>query len=620
MIHPVAADCLDGLVCGRLGDGYHVKATGLVERGDAFGVENGPARDEGAIVQHAVCNGALCLIHRNDHRSGRIGNAVVGEFLIGHKNLNVVAGEPLHHVAGCLEVGLVNAVERNDVALGVEVAVFAFAVILGTEQIGFGAFDIVLVAQPLADEVVCIGVCVVYAAAEDLGLGCEVAELFACYVVCLAEAAVLNELSACVVVAGKLNGVSNGALKHCKLRSVGCGHIVPGIGPVGGAVAVIGEIVTLRDNKAVVGIVICNSRYAESLAACDQVICQQVVLKVRLVRGIAGLALERGNAAVELGEGYGVKGCDKLLHVLSFLSGLEGVIAVEVVAVGGFTGDVGAAFDVLFGNEDEEHAVEQLVDSGVDGLLSVVLIEIDYAGLSVIFGSQPAEVGCAVLDKIGNGHFACGLLAVKFGLTVGSEAGEVVVAELAVAGCGFNEHPCKFHDAVGRRDFVRVDVGEHHGNLNIVILAGLYIRKHLIGLSFRLFGELEPLGHGCLIFCDNEVGHVERVIDIARGLAHGILLHKDTGVLCSRYHLIKLGVDLVHRVEAVVGSDLHGNRADNVALCVGRGEIEVAAGIEVSAAFIVGSAVVGVSFARPPVVAIEEVVGAELGNEGLLAV
>ena len=322
---------------------------------------------------------------------------------------------------------------------------------------------------------------------------------------------------------------------------------------------------------------------------------------------------------MELGEGYGVKGCDKLLHVLSFLSGLEGVIAVEVVAVGGFTGDVGTSFDVFLGNEDEEHSVEQLVDSGVDGLLSVVLIEVNNAGTAVFVG-QPTEVGRAVLDKVGNGHFVCGLLAFKFGLALGSEAGEVIVAELAVAGCGFNEHPCKFHDAVACCDFVRVDVGEHHGNLNIVILAGLYIRKHLIGLSFRLFGELEPLGHGCLIFCDNEVGHVERVIDIARGLAHGILLHKDTGILCSCYHLIKLGVDLVHRVEAVVGSDLHGNRADNVALCVGRGEIEVAAGIEVSAAFIVGSAVVGVSFARPPVVAIEEVVGAELGNECLLAV
>ena len=619
MIHPVAAGCLDGLVCGRLGDGDHVKATGLAEGGNAFGVENGPARDEGTVVQHAVCNGALCLIHRNDHRSGRIGNAVVGEFLIGHKNLNVVAGEPFHHVAGRLEVGLVNAVERNDVALGVEVAVFAFAVILGTEQIGFGAFDIVLVAQPLTYEGECIGVCVVYAAAENLGLRLEVAELFVCYVVCLAEAAVLNELSACVVVAGKLNGVSNGALEHCKLRSVGCGHIVPGIGPVGGAVAVIGEVIALGDDVAVVGIVICNGCNAESLAACDQVICQQVVLKVRLVRGIAGLALERGDAAVELGEGYGVKGCDKLLHVLSFLSGLEGVIAVEVVAVGGFTGDVGTSFDVFLGNEDEEHSVEQLVDSGVDGLLSVVLIEVNNAGTAVFVG-QPTEVGRAVLDKVGNGHFVCGLLAVKFGLTIGGEAGEVIVAELAVAGCGVDEHPCKFHDAVGRRDFVRVDVGEHHRNLYIVILAGLYIRKHLIGLSFCLLGELKPFGHGCLIFCDNEVGHVERVIDIARGLAHGILLHKDTGILCSCYHLIKLGVDLVHRVEAVVGSDLHGNRADNVALCVGRGEIEVAAGIEVSAAFIVGSAVVGVSFARPPVVAIEEVVGAELGNEGLLAV
>ncbi len=284
MIHPAAACGLDGLVCRGLCYGDHIEAAGLVKGGDALGVENRPVRDEGAVVQNAVCNGTLCLVHGNDHSSRGVGDAFVGEFLIGHENLDIVAGEPLHHVAGCLEIGLVYAVEGDDVALGIEVAVFALAVKLGAEEVGLCAFDVVLIAQPLADESICVGVLVADAAAEYLGLRCEVAELFAGYVVCLAEAAVLDELSARVIVAGKLNGVCHSALEHRKLRSVGGGHIVPGVSPVGGAVAVIGEVVALGDDIAVVGIVIRNSRDAESLAAGYQMICQQVILKVRLVR------------------------------------------------------------------------------------------------------------------------------------------------------------------------------------------------------------------------------------------------------------------------------------------------------------------------------------------------
>ena len=222
---------------------------------------------------------------------------------------------------------------------------------------------------------------------------------------------------------------------------------------------------------------------------------------------------------MELCEGYGVEGRDKLLHVLSFLGGLEGVIAVEVIAVGGLAGYVGTSFDVLLGNEDEEYIVEQLVERGVYGLLLIVLVEIDNTGAAVIAG-QPAEIGRAVLYQVGNGHFACGLLAFKLGLALGGEAGEVVVAELAVAGGCIYEHPCKLHDAVGRRDLVGVDVRVHHGNLYIVIFAGLYIGDDLIGLSLRLLGELKPLGHGTLILCNDKVGHIECFIYIARGLAH----------------------------------------------------------------------------------------------------
>ena len=73
-------------------------------------------------------------------------------------------------------------------------------------------------------------------------------------------------------------------------------------------------------------------------------------------------------------------------------------------------------------------------------------------------------------------------------------------------------------------------------------------------------------------------------------------------------------------MEAVIGSDLYGNRAEDLAVLIGRRELEVAAGIKVRAALIVRSAVVGVHFACVPVVAEEEVVGAKLCNEYLLTV
>ena len=158
VVHRVAADGGDALVGGGLGHGDHVEAARFIEGGDALGVEDRPAVDERTVIQRAVGDRTLGLIHRDDHRAGGVGNAVIGEFLFGHVDLNVVSRAPLHHVGRGLKVGLVLAVERDDVALGIEIAVLARAVVLGTEDVHLRALDVVLVAQPLADELIRVGV------------------------------------------------------------------------------------------------------------------------------------------------------------------------------------------------------------------------------------------------------------------------------------------------------------------------------------------------------------------------------------------------------------------------------------------------------------------------------
>ena len=116
---------------------------------------------------------------------------------------------------------------------------------------------------------------------------------------------------------------------------------------------------------------------------------EQVVLKVRLVRGIAGLALEGLHTAVELGKRHGVERADELLHVGRLARGLEGVVAVEVIAIGGVSCEIGAAVDILLGDEDEEHVGQKLV-LDVHALIfdGVILFKVDLAGLAVVIDRQ----------------------------------------------------------------------------------------------------------------------------------------------------------------------------------------------------------------------------------------
>lgn len=96
-----------------------------------------------------------------------------------------------------------------DVALGIEVAVLARAVVLRTEDVHLRALDVVLVAQPLADHAVSVGVQVVHAALIDGDLGFKIGELFGGNIGGVAEDTVLRRLSGIVVVGGQLNGIGN---------------------------------------------------------------------------------------------------------------------------------------------------------------------------------------------------------------------------------------------------------------------------------------------------------------------------------------------------------------------------------------------------------------------------
>ena len=263
VIHRVAADGGDALVGGGPGHSDHVEAARFIEGGDALGVEDRPAVDERAVIERAVGDRTLGLIHRDDHRTGGVGNAVIGEFLFSHVDLDVVSREPLHHVGRGLEVGLIFAVKRDDVALGIEIAVLARAVVLGTEDVHLRALDVVLVAQPLADQLKGIGVKVLHAALEDGDLGFKIGDLFGGNIGGVAEDAVLRRLRGIVVVGGQLNGIGNGALQHGKLGSVARGHIVPRVFPVGlRAAAGVAQVIALRDHIAVVTIVVGDRRDA----------------------------------------------------------------------------------------------------------------------------------------------------------------------------------------------------------------------------------------------------------------------------------------------------------------------------------------------------------------------
>ena len=308
------------------------------------------------------------------------------------------------------------------------------------------------------------------------------------------------------------------------------------------------------------------------------------------MRGIAGLDLEADDLSVQLHVRDGVEQADEVLHVLGLLGDLEGVVAVQVEAVGALTRDVESALDVLLGNEEEEDVVEQLVDRDGDVFALIVAVEaLDLAGLlALVARPDGAEEGGLVLDEAAQVQALRGALGLDLGLARLSQRGELGVVDALL----LDEELGKLHDAVSGGDLVGVDVGIENGNLDVVILPRLQIGEDLIGLGLGLLAEGEPVGDSLAVLGDDQIGHV-----VARGGgAHGVL--DDVGLRGGGV-IIALGgerrdlrVDLPHGVEARIGLDndvvLLGER--DVVRHAGQGE--GAGDVQIGAAVGVGHAVV----------------------------
>ena len=343
---------------------------------------------------------------------------------------------------------------------------------------------------------------------------------------------------------------------------------------------------------------------------------EQVVLKVWLVRGIAGLALEGLHTAVELGKRHGVERADELLHVGRLARGLEGVVAVEVIAIGGMSRQVSTSVDVLLGDEDEEHVGQKLV-LDVHTLIfdGVILFKVDLAGLAVVIDRQVAQITGLVLDEVGDGNTALRSdrthLFLELFFARGGEARE----RLIVDGLFARDHLGEVEYAVGGGDLVGVDVGIHHGHADIVERAGLDLGEHGIGIGLGLLGQGEPLAHARLGVGDDQVGH----ITARGGLAHGKFFHVETVFRAVCHDRIELLVDLPHGVEVFIRRNLDRCGADRLAAIFGR-QVKVAAQVDVVAAVGVGHAVVDAGHAGSAVGGVEVVIHVEAHVEDGLAV
>ena len=498
-----------------------------------------------------------------------------------------------------------DAVHGNDIALGVEIAVLALPVVLRPEEVGLRALHVVLVAEPLAHQLVGVGVGVGHAPLEDLGLVGQVAVLVLGDVDGLAQLAVGDALHHVVVIGGHLHGVGDGAVEHGVLGGVAGGHVVPGVEPLGLVVPVgglrpgVGQVVPLGDDVAVVAAVVGHRGDAQGLAAAHQVLGQQIVLKVGLVGGIAGLALEGLHPAVELGEADRVPLGDQPGHVLGLGLGLEGVVPVEVKAAGGGTGQVGPALHVLLGDDDEEHVGEQLVHVHRHSVNGVVFLQLhlggDGGGGAVgVLAFDVAQVGGVIGHQIGDGHGALltrrAHLLGQLGLTGGGEAGELVVVDgAALRGRGLHQHPGKGQDAVAGGHLIGVNIGVHDGHLVVAQGAALQLLQQGGGIALRLRLDLLPLIHRGLVLGHNQIRHIQAFqAVVALALAHGELLHVEVSVAGGVVHQrVQLVIDLRHGVEVVVGRHLQIHRAQGLAVQPG-GQREVAAHIHIGAAVAVG--------------------------------
>ena len=582
----------NGLVGSGLGHDDAVIAAGVAALGKALGIQAPPYVDEGAVKQLAVGQGALGLIHGHHHGAGGIGHAVIGELLGGHVDLHVVAGQILHLNGGVIQVLLVGAVHGNDVALGIEVAVLALTVIHRAHQVRLLADPVVLVHIPRSHELVGVGV--VDAAGEQLGLGGQHVDLMVLDVHRLGHQTVRHhQLGADVAVHGQLPGDTGGTDQDGELGAVGGGHVIPGLGPghTGGGILVYPQEITIGHLEAVVVGVVGNSAHTHGLAQLDELLGDQVVLIVGLVRRRAGLDEHGLHAAVDLGEHHGVELVHQGHSVGILNQGLIGLVAVGVIALAGGTGHVLVTLDILRGNDDHEHVAQQLLDVDLIILNVVILLQVQLAGIQAAVGliailaADKANVGGKILDLLGNGCALLFHLGLQLGLTGLGEALQGVDAD----GLILQQEVGKLQDTIDGGILVGMNVGGEHGDPQIVKVAVGQLGQRQVGVGFHQVGVCQPLVHRLLGVGNDQIRHV---VAVHGGLAHGLLGHIQVGIRGGQG--VDVVIQLIHGTEAVIGNNLGVNGAYRL---VTGGHIQgiVAAQIQIRTAVAVRSAEIHVA-------------------------
>ena len=585
----------DGLVGGGLSHDDTVIAAGMAALGKALGVQAGPHADEGAVVQLAVSQRTLGLIHGDDRGALGIGHAVIDEGLGGHVDLDIVAGQILQLRSGVEEVLLVVTIQGDDVALGIEVAILALAVVHGTHQLSLSAGLVVLVHVPGSH--IGVGVGVVHATGEQLGLILQHGDLVVTDEHSLGHQAVGNHvLGADIAIHGQLPSDAGGADQHGILRTVSRGHIIPRLGPLlagrGGLVA--SQEIPERHLEAVVIGVVGDGADTDGLAQLNELLSDQVILVVGLVGRRAGLNEDGVHTAMDLGKDHGVELVHQSHSVGILEQGLVGLVTVGVIALTGGTGHVLITLHVLLRNDDDEHVGQQFLNIHGFALNVVVLLQIQLPGVQALGGTaggpvvvavlaaDVAQIGGVILDEVGSlGIVSCHFLGQKR-LTGIREARQ----GLDVNGLVLQQHMAELQNTVDGGILVGVDVGGEHGDTQVIPLAFLQLGQDQIGILLHQFGVLQPAVHGRLLVGNDHVGDV---VAVGGGTAHGLTGDVQIGLgVGQSVHIV---VQLIDGAEGVIGNDLRSHAAHGLLRHDGV-EVEVAADVQIRTAVVVGSAVV----------------------------
>ena len=315
--------------------------------------------------------------------------------------------------------------------------------------------------------------------------------------------------------------------------------------------------------KAVVNGVVGNGAHTHGLTQLDELLGDQVVLIVGLMRRRAGLNEHGLHAAVDLGEHHGVELIHQGHSVGILKADLIGLVTVRVKAQAEGTGHVLVTLDILLGNDDHEHIAQQLLDIDLISPDIVIFLQIQRAGIQAaivqiaILAADKADVGGKILDLLGNGHALPGHLLFQQRLAGFGEA----LQGVNIDGLILQQEVGKLQDAVDGGVLIGVNIGGEHGDPQVIKLAVGQLGQDQVGVGLHQVGVCQPLVHGLLGVGNDQIGHI---IAVHGGLAHGLLGHIQVGIHGGQG--IDVVIQLIHGAEAVVGNHLGVNGAHRLVI------------------------------------------------------